>query len=319
MTRTRLLVWLVLTLGAAVTAYRSSSLAIATTLLHPLQVLNDHLVHAWGVLALCLAALWLKRRTLFPPARQRRGEQLRWAAAGAAWLAISGVLFAPAALLAGAVGLYALVCGRAARWPSVLMAVYLAAAGLPSLVERFADRPVGLVTAAATTTVLRTAGYPLARAGQDLSLVDAGGATVRVLINASCAGPATMGVFLAIFALMAMDLPLPWAPAAGLLLVGVAGTWLQNVGRLVYLLLVGYYRGEAALWAAHADSGYLWFIGWYAAFALCYIWVAGRVRVSDRGGDVPGLEGDRMAARRSALAFWMKWPTIESAGWTQPR
>jgi exosortase/archaeosortase family protein len=121
---------------------------------------------------------------------------------------------------------------------------------------------------------------------------------IRVLINASCAGPATLGVFLALYALMSVDAPLPWRSGATLFALGFIGTWLQNVGRLVYLLLVGHHDGEAAMWAAHNDSGYLWFIGWYALFGLVYLRAAagGRGPSGPRAASTLGLRAATVGA-----------------------
>ena len=79
-----------------------------------------------------------------------------------------------------------------------------------------------------------------------------------------------MAVFLAIFALMMLDMPLPPKKAAWLLAFGVAGTWLQSIVRLVVLILVGYRWGEAALFTAHRWSIYIIFPLWYLLFVYVY-------------------------------------------------
>ena len=264
--------WAALTALAAATLHRPSVEAVAQVLLHPMSVVDQRLVHGWGVVALCLGGLWLKRA----PIRGALGAGVSaWSIAlGIAALGASLVLFPPAALLACALGLFALLVGRAALWPAVLLAIYLVSVAFPSAVERWADAPVGMMTAAAAGTVLRVADFPVVLMGQFVTFQDSAGNAIRVLINSSCAGPATLGVFLALFALMAIDAPLPWRSALGLFALGFLGTWLQNVGRLVYLLLVGHQQGEPAMWLAHNDSGYLWFIGWYALFGLLYLRVA---------------------------------------------
>jgi exosortase/archaeosortase family protein len=154
------------------------------------------------------------------------------------------------------------------------MGIYLVSVGFPAAVERWFDAPVGMVTATMAGGTLRVADFPLSLFGQFITFQDSAGNVIRVLINSACAGPATLGVFLAVYALMAIDAPLPWRAALGMFALGFVGTWLQNVGRLMYLLLVGHHQGEAAMWVAHNDSGYLWFIGWYAIFGLIYLKVA---------------------------------------------
>jgi exosortase/archaeosortase family protein len=271
----RVVAWAALSVLAAVTVQRASVDAVVQVALHPMSVVDQRMVHGWGVLLLCLGGLLLKRG----PIRGALSDGLSlWTMAlGLVWLGASFLLFPPAALLACVLGLFTLLVGRAAFWPSVLMGVYLVSVGFPVAVERWADAPVGMVTAAAAGSVLRAADFPLLLNGQFITFQDSAGNAIRVLINASCAGPATLGVFLALYALMALDAPLPLRTAAGLFALGFLGTWLQNVGRLIYLLLVGHHQGEPAMWVAHNDSGYLWFIGWYAIFGLAYLrFAAGR-------------------------------------------
>jgi hypothetical protein len=60
--------------------------------------------------------------------------------------------------------------------------------------------------------------------------------------------------------------------------VGLLGTYLPNVGRVIGLLVLGHQHGATALWAAHEDACYPLFIAWYALFAGSYFWVVGRSR-----------------------------------------
>ena len=273
--RHRLVAWAATGVLAAATAHRASVELIVQVLLNPMAVVDQRLVHGWGVLALCLGGLWLKRAAIRTALAARSDSVNLWTLAlGAAWLTASFSLFPPAGLLACVLGLFALVVGRAALWPSVLMAIYLVSVGFPVAIAQWADAPVGMVTATMAGSVLRLADYPLVLMGQFIAFHDSEGNVIRVLINSACAGPATLGVFLAIYALMAIDAPLPWRAALGMFALGFLGTWIQNVGRLVYLLLVGHHQGEPAMWVAHNDSGYLWFIAWYAVFGLIYLKIA---------------------------------------------
>jgi exosortase/archaeosortase family protein len=103
------------------------------------------------------------------------------------------------------------------------------------------------------------------------------------MITAACAGPATFGVFMALFGLMAMDVRPSWGVTAGLFVFGLLGTWVQNLVRVVYLLMVGYREGADAMWIAHDNTGYLWFISWYVVFAFVYLSAAARHRRTTRG------------------------------------
>ena len=79
-----------------------------------------------------------------------------------------------------------------------------------------------------------------------------------------------MGVFLAIFALMMLDIPLPPRKAAWLFLFGAVGTWFQSLIRLIIIILVGYHLGGDAMWTTHFWSIYILFPLWYLFFAYIY-------------------------------------------------
>src|SRR5689334_7812294 len=60
----RFVLWAVLAAALSAVAYRESWRQVFQVALHPLSVIDQRMVHSWGVLALCLAALALKRRAI---------------------------------------------------------------------------------------------------------------------------------------------------------------------------------------------------------------------------------------------------------------
>ena len=273
--------------------YRDSVKSVVAILLSPGVVVQQRMVHSWGVLALCLLWLWVKRKRI--RADMAAGPSFPYMALGLAYLAVSPLLFAPGALLLGVLGVFSIFFGRATIIPSLLMGVYIFAVGFPELVDEVAAAPYAASAALSVTAVLTTLGYPLSTEGQWLQLTAASGDIIRVVITAACAGPATMGIFLALFALMMLDIRLPWRVALPLLLVGIAGTWFQSLLRLLLLLLVGYYRGEEALWAAHLVSAYLTFSLWYLLFCYLYFKKAQEVAASSFLSLPPRLRLDRQS------------------------
>ncbi|MFC2059419.1 exosortase/archaeosortase family protein, partial [Chloroflexota bacterium] len=111
---------------------------------------------------------------------------------------------------------------------------------------------------------------PLENQGLLIHLTSSAGEPITTTVTAGCAGPATMGVFIALFALMMLDIPLPPKRAAVLFLLGALGTWVQSFLRLIILMLAGYFWGEDALWTAHSYSIYILFPLWYLLFAYIY-------------------------------------------------
>jgi len=139
-------------------------------------------------------------------------------------------------------------------------------------------------------------GYPFHNLGQWVHFTSSGGEPILVTITAACAGPATMAVFIALFALMTLDTPLPPKKAVGIFLFGAVGTWLQSIIRLIILLLVGYHLGESAMWTAHFWTIYILFPLWYLLFAYIYFQQTGgkskmqNEKVRIKGGEEEALK-----------------------------
>ena len=273
----RLALWLALSLalpGLLIPGFWPGLLSTAS----PDYVFGEHHAAPWGVLALCLAWLWLKREQIRVQLDAK--EQVLPILVGLAlvvgasflpassdWAAFQGLLVALGALL--------IVSGRLVRLPAVALGVYGFAVFFPILVDRFAaDSYVGLASGP-LLALLTALGYPIASQGGWIQIPSLSGQAIQVVVTAACAGPATMAVFVSLFALMMLDVPLPPGRAVGLFLFGVVGTWLQSFLRLVYLLLTGYYLGEGALWTLHSYSIYIVFPLWYLIFAWLYFRMVG--------------------------------------------
>ncbi len=99
--------------------------------------------------------------------------------------------------------------------------------------------------------------------GYTLSLLDD---SYSVFIGAFCSGVTSMGVFIAAFVAMAMDLKLTVKRRLLLFAVGVAGTFLANVMRVILLFLTGLYFGRDALFAVHTHLGWILFFIWISVF-----------------------------------------------------
>ncbi|MDP3879582.1 MAG: exosortase/archaeosortase family protein [Dehalococcoidales bacterium] len=254
-------------------------------MLSPVRVLEQNQAAPWGVLALCLGSLWLKRKQVGD--KMSRSPAPVFIPVGLALVA--GALLMPYSpdyqvfrVLLVVLGVFVIFFGKAARVPSVLLGIYGFAVSFPLLVERFAEDAYSRTAVVPLTGLLGVLRYPFESYGQWLHFGSLTGEPISVVITTACAGPATMGVFLAIFTLMMLDMPVPPSKAMGLLLFGVIGTWLQSFIRLVVLIMLGYYLGESALWAAHSWTIYILFPLWYLFFA--YIYFRQYERLPDAGG-----------------------------------
>ena len=245
----------------------------------------------WGVLVLCLIWLWLKRKEVWAGMSENakfknKNSKLNFAfctlnfTLGLALVA--GAVLMPSSqdflifqVLLASLGVFVIFFSRAARIPSLLLGIYGFAISFPLIIERFAEEAYSRAAIVPLMGLMTALRYPLQNQGQWVHFTSSSGEPISVAITAGCAGPATMGVFLAIFTLMMLDIPLPPGKAVWIFLFGVAGTWFQSVIRLVILMLVGYHLGEGALWTAHFWTSYILFPLWYLLFVYIYFRQAG--------------------------------------------
>ncbi len=249
---------------------------------------GQHHAAPWGVLGLCGIWLCLKRKEVWREMNLRSslvffvplGLAL---VAGAILLPVSQDFLVSQVLLAS-LGVFVIVFGKAAKIPSILLGIYGFTISFPLIIERFAQLPYSMSEIKPLMWILASLGHSFQNQGQWIYFTSSSSEPISVAITAACAGPATMGVFLAIFALMMLDIPLPPGKAAWLFLFGVVGTWFQSFARLVILMLVGYHWGEDAMWTAHFWTIYILFPLWYLFFVYIYFRQAGSLpRISGRG------------------------------------
>ncbi|MFC2013228.1 exosortase/archaeosortase family protein [Chloroflexota bacterium] len=319
----RLGLWLALSLAVSLVFFQEFWASLGR-MISPDWVFGQHHAAPWGVLGLCVIWLWLKRREMGLGAGFKgaglRASLSRYSPGVALGIGlIAGAVLMPVTdaymvfqVLLASLGVFVIIFGRAAVIPAILLAIYGMAVSFPLIIERFAEGPYSAGAIAPMMWVMTTIGYPLQNSGQLVSFTSAGGDSISVAITAACAGPATMGVFLAIFALMMLDIPLSPKKAALVFLFGLVGTWLQSIFRLIILMLVGYHLGASAMWTAHSWTIYILFPLWYLLFVIIYFRQAGSSpRTGSRIGDSvgrafgswkDGIEGKgKTAVRRISL------------------
>lgn len=277
----KLVVWLVLCLFISILFFRELWTNIGTLL--SFDYIQSHGAYPWFVLLLCLLWIWMKRVEI------RRGMQIGgspfFIAAGLIMLVVSltaslHYLPSPNAdygfivflMLLAYLGLFAIFFGEACLIPSALLGIYCFALVFPLLISRYVGTQYSLVTVLIVVSILTAFGYPITSQGQLIHIhLPTNDIDIFAFIDAACSGSVSLGVFIAIFALMMIDIMLPAKKAASLFIFGVIGTSVQNILRLVVLILAGYYYGSEALWTAHIYAGYAIFPIWYAFFAYVYL------------------------------------------------
>jgi exosortase/archaeosortase family protein len=237
--------------------------------------LQSHGVFHWGVLGLCVLWLWLKRKEIWPRMQSSR-FRLPHILAGASLIALSILLprsddFLVFLMLAGWLGIFVIIFSRAWVIPSVLLAIY----GFSVVFPIFAMTTIGgqsaTMVAATVAFITRLFGIPVVSHEATLQFSSLDGDIITTAITPGCVGYATIGVFIALFSLMMLDIRLPLKKAWYMFLIGLAGTWLLNHIRMVLTIVAGYCWGRGGLDVVHYNINYVLFPLWYALFAYIYL------------------------------------------------
>ena len=201
--------------------------------------------------------------------------------AGLALLALSVFLPRPDEFLAflmllGFLGIFAIVFSKASFIPAILLAIYGFTVAFPILMIGWLGEPLSVLVTNTVAAITGILGLPIASEGLVLQFFSVTGEAISTIVSPACAGYATIGVFIALFSLMMLDVRLPLKRAWYIFLSGLVGTWLQNILRIVVSVAAGYYWGAEALTAVHYNLAYIIFPLWYALFAYIYLRQAGR-------------------------------------------
>ncbi len=273
----RLIIWFTICLASSIVFF-GELWAKLPQWLSP-EGLQRHGVFHWGVLGLCILWLWLKRKDILPKMKTAK-LSLPFVLIGVALVALS--IFLPRSddflvflMLLGWLGVFVMLFSEASIILVILLVIYGFGLVFPILTTQWLGLPSARLvinTVIAITTML---GLPITSQGQVLRFDSVTGDAISTTIVPSCAGYATIGVFIALFALMMLDIRLPLKKAWYIVLLGIVGTWLTNIIRIVLSVAAGYYWGMGALETLHWNLSYIMFPLWYTLFAFIYLKQAG--------------------------------------------
>jgi exosortase/archaeosortase family protein len=277
--KVKLAVWLAVSLAFSIPFFGAFRQYIFELLTQPEATIQQYGSYHWGVLAFCLAWAGLNRKEI--------GERLPrnlpswpYISLGLALVALGALLplhheFTTLAFLLAWLGFFFCFFGRAALVPALLFAMYAFGLTFSSWAEVIGGPTLTSGTAVVASVITQwVSGQPVTGNGQMLNFVSHSGSNLAVIVNASCSGLSTVGLFIPLYALMYLDRRLPWKRAVGLFIIGLAGTWLFNALRVAVILLTGYFWGQSGLETAHILISYFIFPAWYVVFLLVYIWQA---------------------------------------------
>jgi archaeosortase C (PEF-CTERM variant) len=116
-------------------------------------------------------------------------------------------------------------------------------------------------------SALAMLGYHPSVAGQYITFDTQSGGRMRLLVGVACSGIQAMGMFGGILLVYVLAERPTWTRGLLWSILGLAGVYVVNVVRLVSLALVGSAWGSDALQWAHANLGWIFFVGWTGLFA----------------------------------------------------
>jgi exosortase/archaeosortase family protein len=192
-------------------------------------------------------------------------------------------------MLLGYLGVFTMIFGKASVIPLILLSIYGFSVVFPIWMLRVVGEPASKLVASTVTPLFHILGLPVSSEGQILNLVSVSGDSLSATVTPGCAGLITIGVFIALFALLTLDIRLPLKKMWWLFLVGLVGTWLQNIVRIAVSVAAGYFWGEDALLAMHNNISYVIFPLWFALFSFIYLKQAGQKMKPTRQADAPSV------------------------------
>ncbi len=239
-------------------------------------IINQNNAAPVGIVLLCVAFLFSKRKEIKSHMDDFAGKYnfLLIAAGllliGLSWFLPWGKDYLLLKIGYVLVGSFMAFYGRAAKLPIIMLGIATFVIFFPVVIQSYVEVGYARSVILPVKVITDLFRFSLTVNGQLLSFPTSLGDSITVMLTGACAGPATMGVFIGLFALMFLDMPVPYKNAIILLIVGVVGTWIQNILRVLILLGSGYGFGKEALWAAHTWTIYILFPVWYLIFAVIY-------------------------------------------------
>ncbi len=277
--RRRLIIGSLVALGIAVVFFRDFLAGVPGLL--GTEGLRRYGVYGWGILGVCCFWIFLKKDAIWAGMRRLKTGRVYFLAGA---VLLGGGLALPAfnpfvaalKMLVMFLGVFVILFGEAAVIPAIVLAIYAFSLAFPPLTQRLAEGAWGETTLALAKVLAPLFGVGLETTGNMVSVIGPASERVSVLVTYECAGQITMGIFLALFALMMMDVPVPWRRAVPLLLLGILGTTVQNLVRIEGVLMAAQWWGWEGFNRAHQYVAYVVFPTWYAVFAIVYFRVARR-------------------------------------------
>ncbi len=261
-----------------------SCLAISILFLYELKVpsfayLQSCGLYPWAVLLLCTYMAYIKRSEIFSKIQneQEKPVEIFNVIIGLLIIIISIGLpkgVEPAAvvfeMLLAFFGLFVIFFGWVSLYPGILLGIYGFSVGFPIVLSRYLETQYSLATVWIVSAALKIAGFEFISQGQMINYFSSNGREISLLVDSACSGSGSMSIFIALFALMTLDVRLPRKEAAYMFIFGIVGTTLQNVARIAVIVFSGFYFGPGGVVTSHNYAGYILFPLWFLVFVYIY-------------------------------------------------
>jgi len=105
-------------------------------------------------------------------------------------------------MLLGWLGVFAIIFNKVSLTPSILLAIYGFNVSFPIVMDPLVCEAAATANTNVVMVIFNMFGLPITHEGTILTFNSANGDAIRTAMTTACAGYATLGVFLALFALM---------------------------------------------------------------------------------------------------------------------
>lgn len=236
-------------------------------------------LYPWVVLLLCTYMAYVKRNGIFEKIRKEREKSVEISNIIIGLLIIIISVLLPKDLGLAAVvfemllaflGIFIIFFGGAALYPGILLGIYGFSVGFPVILSRYLETQYSLATVWIVSAALKITGFEFISQGSVINYSSSSGQEISLLVDSACSGSGSMSIFIALFALIMLDIKLPRKGAAYMFIFGVLGTTIQNVVRIAIIVFAGFYYGPGGVLAAHSYAGYVLFPVWFFVFVYVY-------------------------------------------------
>ena len=168
-------------------------------------------------------------------------------------------------------GIFAALFGPASIMFSAALLVVVFTTALPYIMSVLLEPYYSNAIATIVYHILNASGISTIMNNNLITITAGSGEQISAIVDSACSGTASLSVFMVLFIFMILDMPFPPKTARFAFIIGIFGTILQNIARIVIIFTSGYLWGSDEMFYIHSFAGYVIFPVWYSIFAIAYV------------------------------------------------